>query len=387
MSLKRELGLFSLTLYGIGIILGAGIYALIGVGAGLAGNMLWLAFLVSALIAIFTGLSYAELSGMFPKDAAEYNYTKQAFSNNLLSFLVQWVLLIGLIIGGATVALGFGGYFHSAFGVEQQTAAYWLIVCMMILNYLGIKESATFNNFASIIEVVGLILVVAVVFLLSGSAKEFNLLEMPPNGFNGIFAAISVIFFAYIGFESVANLSEEVKDRRKIVQKALILSLLISTALYILVSIAAVSEVGWKTLSESKAPLTAVVSKTLGNYSVALSFIALFATANTVLVMLVVSSRILYGMANNGTFPKIFSRIGERGTPYYSVLLIGLGTLVAASIGNIRTIAQITDMGIFLAYLVVNLSLIALCSKNNIKRTFTSQRIFGQPILAYLGAL
>ncbi len=115
MKLKPELGLFSLTLYGIGVILGAGVYALIGVGAGLAGNMLWLAFLISAVIAMFTGLSYAELSSMFPKEAAEYNYTRKAFSSELFSFTVGWLLAAGTIIAAAAVALGFGGYFFSVF--------------------------------------------------------------------------------------------------------------------------------------------------------------------------------------------------------------------------------------------------------------------------------
>jgi APA family basic amino acid/polyamine antiporter len=109
--LKKELTLFTATLYGIGIILGAGIYVLIGNAAGIAGNAMWLSFVVAAVIASFTGLSYAELSGMFPKAAAEYVYTKKAFNRNSVSFIVQWIMIFTLIVSASTVALGFGGYF------------------------------------------------------------------------------------------------------------------------------------------------------------------------------------------------------------------------------------------------------------------------------------
>lgn len=384
MKLKRELGLFSTTLYGIGVIIGAGIYALIGVGAGLAGNMLWLAFLISAFIAIFSGLSYAELSSMFPKEAAEYTYTRKAFKKELLSFIIGWVLTVGTVIGASTVALGFGGYFSSVFGLEQKAAAAALIAVMGFLNYLGIKESARFNNFASVLEVLGLLAVVAVVFLFSSPVNNFDLLEMPVGGFGGIMAAVSVIFFAYIGFENVANLAEEVRNSREIVPKALILSLLISTVLYILVSVAAIREVGWEELSESKAPLTLVVSRVAGDYSAILSFIALFSTSNTVLIFLIVSSRILYGMSHSGSLPKAFSEISSRGTPYISVLLTTVVAALVAYATDIKTVAQLADLGVFIAYLFVNSSLIVLAGE---KAGFRSPRVAGIPVLACLGAL
>jgi APA family basic amino acid/polyamine antiporter len=383
--LKRELGLLSTTLYGTGVIIGAGIYALIGVGAGMAGNMLWLAFLISAFIAIFSGLSYAELSSMFPKEAAEYTYTRKAFNRETLSFMVGWVLVVGTVIGASTVALGFGGYFSAVFGFEQKDAAACLILIMGILNYLGIKESAGFNNLASVLEIFGLLVVVAVVFLISGPAGTVDLFEMPKAGFAGIMAAVSVIFFAYIGFENVANLSEEVKDSRNVVPKALMLSLLISTVLYILVSVAAVREVGWEALSESGAPLTLVVSRAAGGYSAFLSFIALFSTANTVLIFLIVSSRILYGMAHGGSLAPIFSEIGSRGTPYFSVLLTTAVAALVAYATDIKTVAQLADLGVFIAYFFVNCSLIILSGSRS--GHFRSPRLLGIPLFAYLGAL
>ncbi len=385
MKLKRELGLVSTTLYGIGVILGAGIYALISVGAGLAGNMLWLAFLVSALIAIFTAFSYAELSSIFPKEAAEYNYTRRAFGREWLSFLVGWTLAIGTVVAASTVALGFGGYFHSLTGVDARAAALGLICLMTFFNYWGIKESAKFNNIATSLEILGLIIVIGAALLVPPQA-EADLLQAPPGGFEGIIAAVSVIFFAYIGFENVANLAEEVKDSRKILPKALMLSLAISTILYMLVAIAAVRELGWEALSESKAPLTLVVSRAMGQYAGLLSYIALFATANTVLMFLIVPSRILYGMSSGGSLPAHFSLIGGRGTPYLSVALVGLAAAMMAYLADIKTVAQLTDMGVFIAYVAVNASLIALAG-SGLKRGFLSPRVAGVPLLAWLGVL
>lgn len=385
MKLKRELGLFSTTLYGIGVILGAGVYALIAIGAGLAGNMLWLAFLLSAFIAIFTGLSYAELAARFPQEAAEYNYTRKAFRSELLSFAIGWILAIGTVIAASTVALGFGGYFYTLFGTEPKIAAVCLIAIMTVLNYAGIKESATFNNFSTILEILGLLLVIAIGFFLS-SSTTINLLELPATGFGGILAAVSVIFFAYIGFENLANLSEEVKDSRNVVPKALVISLVVSTILYMLVAIAAVREVGWQALSQSSAPLTLVVSRALGEYSVILSFIALFATANTVLIFLIVSSRILYGVARAGSLPKLLSFINHRGTPSYSVLVTGVLAFLASYFISIKTVAQLADLGVFLAYLAVNASLIVIGGSHT-RSGFKSPRFAGVPIFAWFGAL
>ena len=299
MALKRSLDLTSTVLYGMGAILGAGIYSLIAIGAGLAGDMLWLPFLVSAAIALFTALSYAELSSIFSEDAAEYNYTLRAFKAESLSFLVGWVLAIGTVIAAATVAIAFGGYFSSLTGIDSTLAACALIVLMSFLNYYGIEESADFNTVSTLIEVGGLLLVVAVAFM-HPAFPGTDLLRLPSAGLGGIIAAVSVVFFAFLGFENLANLSEEVKDSTRTIPKALVLSIAISALLYLLVAVASVRAVGWEALSQSKAPLTLVVSEGLGGYASLLSVIALFATANTVLMFLIVPSRILYGMARKG---------------------------------------------------------------------------------------
>jgi len=389
--LKREIGLLEATFYGIGVILGAGIYALIGVGAGIAGNALWIAFVVAALIAGFTALSYAELSSMFPKAAAEYIYTRKAFGRPRLSFVISWLVVITGIIAAATVSLGFGGYLASMVGFGTPIAfAAALIVALSVVNWWGIKLSARFNVIASSAETFGLILVIlAGAWLITSGHPAIDLFETPGGaGFSGIMAASALVFFAYIGFEEVVNVSEETKNPRKTIPRALLLALVISTILYILVSLSAVGAIGWQALSESPAPLADAVKGVWGYPGgQLLSIIALFATANTVLIAIITMSRILYGMGRQRSVPAACARIGRRGTPYISVFVVGLLALAALALGGLKTIALLTDLGIFIVYLFVNLSLIWLrYSKPRIRRPFKSPLNVGRfPVLGGLG--
>lgn len=384
--LKRELSLFQVTVYGVGIILGAGVYALLGTGAGFAGNMLWLSFILGAVIACFTGLSYAELSSSYPKEAAEYVYTKKAFNKKSLSLFVGLVMIFAGVVSAATVALGFGNYFSYLFGGAPVLVAGGLILLLSFLNYHGIKESARFNEIATFIEILGLFLVIAVGLFFIGKS-DINYFAAP-DGINGVIIAVAVIFFAYIGFEEVANISEEVKNPTKTIPKALILSIAISTILYILVAVSSISILGWEKLSQSNAPLSDVIGGAIPNANILMAVIALFATSNTVLVILIVTSRIFYGISCNHSLPRQLSRVGKRGTPYISVFLVMMLSLASLLIGGIETIAILTVFGIFIVYLFVNLSVIKLRYSNSRKRKFRMPVNIGRfPVLALLGAL
>jgi len=385
--LKKHLTLFTATLYGVGIILGAGIYVLIGEAAGIAGNAMWLSFVVGAVIATFTGLSYAELAGMFPKDAAEYVYTKKAFGKKYLSFIVQWIMIFTLIVAASTVALGFGGYFSFVFGTPQIMAAMGLLVLVSIINYIGIKESTRFTIFSTIIEIGGLVFVTIIgLFFIGNVQVDFF---YSPGGFRSVLFATALVFFAYIGFEEVVNLSEETKKARKVIPKALVLSLIISTVLYILVAISSISILGAEALSQSAAPLTAVVTAAIPQGGLLMSVIALFATANTVLALMVVVSRMVYGLARNSTLPAIFGRVGKRRTPYASVIAVMIFAMMFLFLGGIKRIALITDIGIFVVYVFVNASVIWLrYKKPRARRTFRSPLNIGKlPLLAVLGII
>jgi len=292
--LKRELGLFQAVAAGVGIILGAGIYVLIGQAAGVAGNAVWLSFLLGALIAACTGLSYAELSSMYPKDAGEYLYTEKAFSEKL-GWLTAFLIVFQGIVSAAAVALGFGGYLSRLlepyFIVPIILLALFCVLFFSWINYRGIKETARFNTLFTLIEVGGLILII---FAAIKSYGRVNIFELT-TGMSGVLSAASLIFFAYIGFESIVKLSEETKSPQKIIPRALVWSIIISTILYILTAIAAVSLLDWNILATSKAPLADAAATVFGsNAFLVLALIALFSTANTVLMILVTTSRMLF---------------------------------------------------------------------------------------------
>ena len=384
--------MFEAVLYGVGIILGAGIYALIGVGAGIAGNALWISFVVGAVIAAFTGFSYAELSSMYPKEAAEYVYTKHAFGKEALAFVAQWMMFFTVVVGIPTVALGFAGYFGFLFGGNAIFIALALIILMSLLNYFGIKESAKYNDVSTIIEAAGLAAIILLGLYYGTKYDVFSSMDFfaSPGGITGILTATTVVYFAFIGFENLVNISEEAKDAKRIIPKALLISLAISAVAYILVSIAAVSILGWEQLSNSKAPLAEAAEKVIPRSSYVLAVIALFATSNTVLILLIVGSRLLYGLSSNRSLPGFFSNVGKRGTPYISIffitLLAGLSLIFG---GGIKKLAHLTDLGIFTVYIFVNLSVIVLRYREpDARRVFKSPLNIGRfPLLAFLGVL
>jgi len=394
--LKRELGLWETTLCGVGIILGAGIYALIGEAAGIAGNAVWLSFIVAAIIAAFSGLSYAELSSMFPKASGEYEYARKPFGKTI-GFITGWMVIFGAAAAGAAVALGFGGYFAALFGTPIVIAAIAAVMIMAAINFYGIKQSARVAVALTLIEAGGLILIIFMGIPFFGSVDYFA--GPIASGFNGLFtgmftgviAAAALIFFAYIGFEDMVRLSEETKKPTKTIPKALILAILISTIIYILVAISAVSILGWETLGTSAAPLADVAATAFGeNAFLILAIAALFSTFNTALLLMIAGSRIIYGMSVQKALPEILDRVHpKRRTPWTAILLTTILCIGFILIGNLKVVASVTNFFLFLLFIVVNLSAIGLRYKYpKIKRGFRMPVNIGKmPVLALLGVI
>ncbi len=354
------MGLFQLTMYGIGLTLGAGIYVLIGEAAGFAGNSMWISFLLATIVAIFAGLSYAELSALFPKAAAEYVFVKNAFKNNFIAFIIGWLTAITSIITAATVALGFGGYFTEFVGIPIILSAILLLGVLSFVNFIGIRQSAWMNTIFALITAggLGLIIFLGVTF---GSAESVDYLEAP-NGTTGIVLAFILIFFAFIGFEDMANVAEEVKRPQKTLPRAIILCILITGVIYVLVSLSSVRILNWEELGQSTAPLADVAFKALGmEGKITLSIIALFATASTVLITLVAGARILYGMARNGSLPFLLGKIHSKTkTPWIAVIGIFVASIAFSFIGDIVIVANIAVFAIVVTFAMVNLSVILL---------------------------
>jgi APA family basic amino acid/polyamine antiporter len=384
--LKRELGLFEVTLSGIGIILGAGIYALIGKAAGLAGNSVWLSFAIAALIAVFTGLSYAELSSIFPRASAEYEYTNHAFGKKL-AFVVGWLIIFSGVIGASTVALGFGGYFLALTGVPVIASAVLLILVLSIVLLWGIKISAWFAIVFTFIETAGLLMVIYIGLPHLGSVDYFEM----PHGPSGVFEAAALIFFAYMGFEEMVKLSEETRNPERNMPLALIMALAITIVLYMLVAVSVVSVVSWEVLAASEAPFAEVAAEALGaDAFVVISAIALFATANTALLMLLAASRIAYGMAESSAMPGVLARVHPgRRTPWAAILVVMLLSMIFVFSGDIAFVASANDFILFATFVVINASLIFLRRKDPDRpRPFQVPISIGWvPILPVLGIL
>jgi len=384
--LSRSLGLFNTTIAGVGIILGAGIYALIGEGAGLAGNALWLSFLLAGIIAAFTGLCYAELSSIFKKDSGEYEYAKTGLGKNV-AYLVGLLLFLEGVISAAAVALGFGGYIGALLNINFLIASLFLIALMSVINYLGIKESTALNVVFTIIESIGLLFIIAIGISHIGSV---NYLEMP-NGFSGVLQSTALVFFAFIGFESIVKLTEETKNANKVIPKAVLLSLLFSSIIYVLVALSAVSILSAEELAASKAPLADAAASSFGPTAfLVIAIIALFSTSNTVLMILVTTSRFVYGMAKENSFLKKLATIDAKTkTPWLAVILVGVITIIFAVIGDLTMVASLANLSIFLVFGTVNLATIYLrYKKPKAKRSFMVPCNIGRfPVLALLGVL
>ncbi|MFX0148916.1 MAG: APC family permease [Candidatus Hodarchaeota archaeon] len=391
--LRRKISLLGLTAYGVGNVLGAGIYALIGEVVGITGNLSWLAFVLAAITGAFTGLSYAELSTMFPKSAAEFVYTEQAFKKRILSFILGWIIIFSGILSASTVALGFAGYLSNLLGVDISAIkvifAIYLILILSVINFIGIKTSTWMNIIFTIIEASGLIFIIIIGIPKIGSVNYFELPSF--NSFGALFSAVALIFFAYIGFEDIANVAEEVKEPHRNLPKAIIISIIITTILYCLTAISVVSILPYSALATSNAPLTDVAFAVLGDLGrFIMSSIALFATANTVLIMLIVTSRMMYGMARDKALPEGLNKITpKRRIPISAALFTMLFAIVPVLFGDITIVANATVFGVLINFFLVNISLIALRKKQpELERPFKSKPSIGWvPIVALLGSI
>jgi APA family basic amino acid/polyamine antiporter len=384
--LKRALGLWEVTLSGVGIILGAGIYALIGEAAGLAGNAVWLAFAISALVALLTGLSYAELSSMFPKASAEYEYTSQAFGR-LPAFVIGWLIIFSGAIGAATVALGFAGYFNALLGAPRILSALILVMILSGIILIGIKQSAWVAIVFTFIEALGLVIIIALGIPYLGSV---DYLEMP-FGISGLFQASALIFFAFIGFEEMVKLSEEAIDPERTLPRALIMAITASIILYVLVALSAVSVLGWQELSLSDAPFADIAYVALGkNAFFILSIIALFSTTNTVLLMLLAASRIIYGMADSSSLPKVLGKVHPvTRTPWIAVMASMILCMGFVLLGDIALVANVNNFTVFVTFITINAALMLLrYRKPEISRPFKVPVDIGRfPLLPFLGLI
>jgi APA family basic amino acid/polyamine antiporter len=383
-TLRRSLSLTGTTLTGVGIILGAGIYVLIGEAALDAGGALWAAFLLAAVLAASTGLSYAELASMFPEAGGSASFAREAFGRRA-GFVTGWLLLTMVVLASAAVAIGFGGYLADLTRADGTLSAVALIALSGVVVWAGVRETVGLAVLFTLIEASGLAVAIAVGL----PFFDPDALLDAPKGVGGVLGASSLVFFAFTGFEQIANLSEETRQPARTIPRAIVLAVSITTVIYLLVAVASISVLPWEELSASDAPLADVVrtaaSDRLGD---ALSIVALFATANTVLLLLATGARLSWGMARRGLLPPPFLWIdARRQTPWFAAAMVA-GTALAFSLsGDIGRVAQLTNVTLFVAFIVVNAAVVRLrIVRPDAARPFRLRgSVRGAPVSALVG--
>ena len=373
---------------GVGFILGAGIYVLIGAVASFSGSAIWLSFILAGFAALTSGFSYAELSSMFPVAESEYIYAKEGI-NKSFGFFSYISVILALTIGIAGVSLGFASYFSELTGLQNTfLIALGVILTFALLNWYSIKYAAKVTFTCTIASIIGLLSIVVMAFFNTGT-HDVNYLVMP-EGLTGIIQGAALIFFAYLGFEGVVKIADETKNARKNIPIAIILSILISTVVYIAVAIAAVTVLPWSELATSTAPLADVAAAVMGNKAFTfLAIIALLSTANTILMGILSSSRGFYGLGQILPQFKKISKIGKRNTPTTAIIITTIIAIAFLFFEDISMIVGFTNFLIFTTFIVINIAAINLRYKRpNEKRKFKMPLNIGKiPVFSVLGIL
>ena len=366
--LNRTLTLWPLTLYGVGTILGAGIYVIISEVAVEAGALFPLSFLVAASVAAICSLSYAEMSSRYPQSAGEAVYVKNAFGWPLLTVFIGYAVAFTGIMSAAAILRGFHGYLSLFLETPQWLCTTVLAFTLMAVAIKGVKESVAVVATITMIEVTGLLLVIF--FGLPQVIDHPEALTNPlANLDTTIFAGAFVAFFAFIGFEDMVNMAEETKDAETVLPRAILLALVISTLLYFAVAISTQASLSLDAITASKAPLALVIERYSSLPPEVMGLIGMVAIINGGLVQVIMVSRLIYGMAKLNRAPKVFSKVSERTrTPIISTVTFSTVIWVLSLSLEIGNLAKLASFIILVVFFSVNASLIVIRLKPGVER-------------------
>jgi amino acid transporter len=368
--LPRTMGVGMLALYGLGSMLGAGIYGLVGQVAGIMGGAAWAAFVVAMVATLLTGVTYAALGARYPRAGGAAYVVHRAFGRPVLSYVVG----LSVVASGLTsMATGSRIVAQNVIALSGLDAAPLLAVAIGYLAVLaalvwrGLKESLWVNALCTVVEASGLVLVIVLGARFWGAE---DLLELPADGgmaATGLLVAQGAVltFFAFLGFEDTLNVSEEVRDPARTVPRGLIAAMLGATILYLLVAITAVSVVPWRDLAAAPAPLGAVMARAAPWMPpVVYTVVTIFAVANTALINFVMGSRLVFGMARQGLLPGGLARIHPvRRTPHLAAVAMFAAAAVIVSLGNIAQLAAATVLLLLLVFVLMNVSQLVLARR------------------------
>ncbi|WP_313896993.1 amino acid permease [Streptomyces sp. GC420] len=398
--LRRTLGMWQLTMISIGATLGTGIFVVLGEAVPKAGPAVTVSFVIAGLTALFSALSYAELAGTIPVSGSSYSYT-YATMGELVAWVCGWCLILEYGVSVAAVAVGWGEYLNElldgtlGFTIPAALSAPpgdgglfnlpALIVVLLAMAFLlgGARESARANTVMVAVKVAALLLfcLVGLQGLRSGNYEDFM-----PLGMAGVSAAGATLFFSYIGFDAASTAGEEARNPQRDLPRAIMLSLVIVTALYVLVAAVAVGASPWERFGGSEAALAGIMNEVTGQsfWGTLLAAGAVIAIASVVLTVLYGQTRILFAMSRDGLVPKFFARVHPRtGAPRANTVVVSLFCGVLAAAVPLGQLADATSIGTLFAFALVNVAVVVLRrTRPDMARTF---RVPFSPVLPAIG--
>ncbi|MGI9426466.1 MAG: APC family permease [Hyphomicrobiaceae bacterium] len=361
-SLRRSLNLPLVVLYGLGVTIGAGIYVLVGATAATAGVYAPLSFLLAALVMLPSACSFAELVGRVPLSAGEAAYVQAGFGSRTLSVIVGLMVVTVGTVSASAICIGSVGYIRQFIDLQGAVLIPIVVAAMTLIAAWGVRESVSFAAVMTLIEIAGLLFIIGGGFLgttASTIAAPTVQADVPVTHLVfGIFSGGVLAFFAFIGFEDLVNMAEETRQPAKTLPRAIFLTLIISTTLYILVAIVAVTNVPIAELANSEAPLSLVFERTTDASPASISAIAIIATLNGVIVQIIMASRVIYGLSRQGSLPAVLGDVNPlTHTPLIATVLVGIAVLILATTVQLRGLAEATSYITLTVFAIVNLAL------------------------------
>jgi amino acid transporter len=378
--LARELTLVHAVLYGLGITIGAGIYVLVGLAAGRSGMHAPLAFLLAAVVMAFSAAAFAELGTRLPVAASEAAYVEEAFRRRGLALGVGLLSVATSVVSAATISAGAAGYLSVFLPLPSPVLIAGAILLMGAVAMRATVQSVSFAGLMTVVEVAGLAVIVAF-----GLARPEVVARLPEivTGLGeaavlaGIGSTALLAVFAFIGFEHLVNISEEMKDQRRTLPRALFITLGLSALLYALVAWIAVVAVPPAELAASRAPLALLFERLTGWPLVIMSAVAVAATLNGVIVNMIIIARVLYGLADRGQLPGVFARVSPASRAPVIATAVGLALILVLALAiPLEGLADLASTGTLLVFAIVNLALIRI----KVRETEPPEGVFTCPL-------
>ncbi len=363
--LKRSLGLSLTVLYGLGVTIGAGIYVLVGAAAARAGFQAPLAFVLAALVMAPSGAAFAELASRMPMAAGEAAYVEAGFGSDRLALFVGLMVAVIGVVSAATVARGSAGYILAFVDLPHDLVVCLVVLVMGAVAAWGVVESVALAGAMTLIEIGGLLIIIGVAAVTVPDLGA-RLPEAWPGlgdgaAWTGVLGASLIAFFAFTGFEGLANVAEEVKSPGWTIPRAILVTLALTTLLYVLVVWVALNVLPHDELAATGAPLARVFERLTGASPLAFSAIAILATVNGVVFYIVMSSRVLYGLASRGLLPTHMARVNPTTRTPLPATAVVVGVVVVLAVAfPIEDLAEMTSRLTLIVFAFVNAALIAI---------------------------